>query len=150
MSHAVARNLIFRLGETGFLLDLEQVVEICEQLTENFNPSRTDMGQGIVGSLLFRQTQVPVVDPALHLRTHSQLAINQKSALVLKGPEGNWALLVDRVEGITPADKLQKCNIPPLLKSSIDGYYSKVSLLLNEPIVHFDSERYYGLTAEAL
>lgn len=150
MAHAVARKLIFRLGETGFLLDLDRVVEICEQLTEHFNPSLTDMGQGIVGSLHFRQTQIPVVDPALHLKTHSQLPITMKSALVLKGTEGNWALLVDRVEEISPADKFVTCDIPPLLKSAIAGYYSQVSLLGNEPMIHFEPEQYYGSSPVAI
>lgn len=144
MAQAVARKLIFHLGETRFLLDLDQVVEICEQLTESFNPGQTDMGQGIVGSLHFRQTQIPVVDPALHLRTHSQLAITKKSALVLKGAEGNWALLVDRVAEIVPTNKLQTCEIPPLLRNAIAGYYQQVSLLFNEPMIHFEPEQYYG------
>jgi chemotaxis signal transduction protein len=144
MAHAAARKLIFRLGETGFLIDLDQVVEICEQLAERFNPSQTDMGQGIVGALNFRQTQVPVVDPALHLKTHSHLAITEKSALILHGAEGNWALLVDCVEEIVPITKLTTCEIPPLLRSSIAGYYAHVSLLANEPMIHFEPERYYG------
>jgi chemotaxis signal transduction protein len=150
MAHAGARKLVFRLGETGFLLDLDRVVEICEQLTEHFNPSQTDMGQGIVGSLHFRQTLIPVVDPALHLKTHSQLAITKKSALILKGTEGNWALLVDRVEEIVPKDKLQTCEIPLLLKSSIAGYYSQVCLLLDEPLICFEPEQYYGSTPVAI
>ena len=150
MAHAVARKLIFRLGETGFLLDLDRVVEICEQLTEHFNPSQADMGQGIVGALSFRQTQVPVVDPALHLKTHSELAITEKKALILKGAEGNWALLVDRVEEIIPTDKLQPCIIPPLLKIAVDGYYSQISLLADEPMIHFDPEPYDGSPPAAL
>jgi len=144
MAHAVARKLIFRLGETGFLLDLERVVEICEQLTEHFNPGQTDLGQGIIGALTFRQTKVPVVDPALHLKTHSERAINEKSALILKGVEGNWALLVDRVEEIVSVDRLRTCEIPPLLKIAVDGYYSRISLLAGEPLIHFEPEPYYG------
>lgn len=150
MAHAVARNLIFRLGETGFLLDLDRVVEIYEHLTEYFNSSQTDMGQGIVGSLHFRQTQIPVVDPALLLKTHSQLAITKKSALILGGAEGNWALLVDRVEGIAPADRFQVCGIPPLLKGSTGGCYSQISLLMDEPMIHFEPERFYGSSSVAI
>ena len=149
MAHAAARKLIFRLGETGFLLDLARVVEICEQLTDNFNPSQADLGQGIVGALLFRKTQVPVVDPALHLKTHSELAITEKSALILSGSEGNWALLVDRVEELVAEDKLQTCSIPPLLKIAVAGYYKQVSLLAGEPLIHFEPEPYYGASPAA-
>lgn len=150
MCPAGTRKLIFHLGEVGFLLGLEEVVEICEHLTEKFNPSRTDMEQGIVGSLSFRQTQIPVVDPAFRLNTHSHLAITRKSALVLRGSEGNWALLVDRVGGIVPATKLAACDIPPLLRQSIEGCYSQISLIEDEPMIHFEPEKYYGSSSVAI
>lgn len=144
MVQAAARRLIFRLGEVGFILDIEEVVEICEQLVDIFNPSLSDVGTGIIGALNFRRTQIPVVDPALQLKTHSHLAITQKSALVLKGEDGNWALLVDRVEEILPADKFQPCEIPPLLKKMVRGYSSQISLLHGEPMIHFESGRCRG------
>lgn len=144
MVHAASRKLIFRLGKTGFLLDLDWVVEICEQFAGQFDASRTDLDQGIVGSFYFRQTNIPVVDPCLHLNSQSELAITEKTALILRGGEGNWTLLVDRVEEILPATMFQSCEIPPLLKKSITGYYSEISLLMNEPMINFEPEQYYG------
>lgn len=144
MADAVARKLIFRLGETGFLLDLAWVVEICEQPVEHFDASRTDLEQGIVGAFYFRQTHIPVIDPALSLNIQSQLALKDKVVLILGGREGNWALLVDRVDEISPSTQFQACEIPPLLKKSIAGYYSQVSLLMNEPLICFEPEYYYG------
>lgn len=141
---AADRMLIFRLGETGFLLDLVWVVEICETITEHFDSSRRDLEQGIVGALHFRQTHIPVVDPTLQLNIQSHHQLTEKTALVLKGGEGNWALLVDKVEEISSAAKLQPCEIPILLKNAVSDYYSRVKFLLNEPMICFEPEDYYG------
>jgi chemotaxis signal transduction protein len=144
MARAADRKLIFRLGEIGFLLELSWVVEICEHIDEHFNPDRSDLEQGIVGSYLFRQTLIPVVDPVLHLRIQTQQDIAKKSALILRGDEGNWALLVDRVEEISPAIKFHPCEIPSLLKKAVSGYYTQVYLLMDEPVICFEPEQYYG------
>lgn len=144
MPRSVDRKLIFRLGGIGFLLDLDQLVEICEQLTADFNPTHSDLDQGIVGSLEFRRTQVPVVDPTFVLGIKSELRFSEKRALILKGTEGNWALLVDRVEEISSADRFVSCELPLLLKKTAARGYSRVSLLAGEPMVHFETESFYG------
>jgi len=144
MRRSVDRKLVFRLGGVGFLLDLDNLVEICEQLADDFNPTHSDLEQGIVGSLQFRRTQVPVVDPALILGLKSELRFSEKRALILKGAEGNWALLVDGVEGISSADKFVSCEIPQLLKKSVARCYTRVSLLAGEPMVHFETGCFYG------
>lgn len=144
MPRSVDRKLIFRLGGVGFLLDLDLLVEICEQLADGFNPTYSDLEQGIVGALQFRRTQVPVVDPALLLGIKSELRFSEKRALILKGTEGNWALLVDRVEEISSADRFVSCELPLLLKKSVSRGYTRVSLLAGEPMVHFETEYFYG------
>ncbi len=149
MAQTVARKLIFRLGEIGFILDLVWVVEICEQIAEDFDASRAALDQRIVGALCFRQTHIPVIDPSLKLDMQSQHAVSDKMALILKGDEGNWALLVDRIEEILPAGNFQQCQIPPLLKNAVAGHYSQVSLLLDEPFVHFEPQQYYGSSTVA-
>ena len=144
MPRSVDRKLIFRLGGIGFLLDIARLVEICEQLADNFNPTYSDLEQGIVGALQFRRTQVPVVDPALLLGVKSELRFSEKRALILKGAEGNWALLVDRVEEISSADRFVSCELPLLLKKSVSRGYTQVSLLAGEPMVHFEADYFYG------
>ncbi|NOY14169.1 MAG: chemotaxis protein CheW [Deltaproteobacteria bacterium] len=146
MIQPTGRALIFRLGETGFFLDLAWVVEICEQFAECFDSGRTDLERRIVGALFFRQTYIPVIDPALHLNIQSQLAATDKTALILRGGEGNWALLVDRVVEISPVARLRPCELPSLLKKTVGSYYSQVSLLKNEPMIGFEPEQYYGST----
>ena len=138
------RKLIFRLGGMGFLLDLSEVVEVVTQITDSLDPGRSDIGQGIVSALQFRQTWIPVVDPALKLDVFSPVKLRDKTAVILRGTEGNWALLVDQVDKLMAADNFQSCEIPSLLKVAAMGFYSQIQLLHNEPMIVFEPERYYG------
>ena len=140
MSRSAARKLIFRLGKTGFLLPLDCLVEVCEQIAAAFEPAPADRQRGIIGALRFRQTQIPVIDPKLQLGIKGESGVVNKTALIIKGAEGNWALLVDQVGELVSAEKLQPIEIPPLLRTAVAGSYSQVSLLQNEPLVHFDPD----------
>jgi len=136
-----------RIGGVGCLLNLKWIVEICEQIEELLDFRHNDQHAGIVASLSFRQTRVPAIDPAMRLGLNSQTAIKDKAALVLKSSEGNWALLVDQVGEICPFDRLEVCEIPPLLKASIAEYYTKIELYQEEPMVVLDPDRFYGTAA---
>ena len=96
MVQAAAKKLIFRLGEVGFVLDLACIVEVCEHIVDTVDFRKTDLDSGIVGSLLFRRTLIPVIDPTLRLELSSSTATGDKVVLVLRSSEGNWALLVDQ------------------------------------------------------
>jgi len=144
------KKLIFRLGETGFLLELGDVVEVVEQIVGILDSSRSDIGRGIVSALQFRQTWIPVVDPALTLDIVSEVKLKDKKAVVLRGSEGNWALLVDQVGELSATENFHSCEIPFLLKVSTMGFYSQVKLLYDEPMIVFEPERYYGSTAESI
>ena len=140
------RKLIFRLGGVGFLLELADVVEVVDQITEDLDPSRSVIGQGIVSALKFRQTWIPAIDPTLRLDIFSTVKLKDKVAVVLHSSEGNWALLVDQVEELSAAENFQPCEIPFLLKVAAMGFYSQIKLLQDEPMIVFEPERYYGST----
>lgn len=144
MTVANDRKLIFRLGEIGFLLDLADVVEVVEQIADDLDPARSDIGRGIVSALRFRRTWIPVVDPALKLDILSPVKLRDKTVIVLHGSEGNWALLVDQINKLTAAESFQPCEIPFLLKIATMGFYSQIQLLHDEPMIVFESERFYG------
>lgn len=144
MGNVVARKLIFRLAEIGFYLDLSSVVEIREQVVERLDLTQCDLSAGIVGALEFRNTWVPAIDPAIRFGLTSGLPLAARSAVILNSSEGNWALLVDRAEEISPADRFQPCEIPPLLSVAVSNYYLQVALFDNEPLVRFEPERFYG------
>lgn len=131
----------------GFLLGLIDVVEVVEQIAEILDPGRSDIGRGIVSALQFRQTWIPVVDPALKLDIFSAVKLKDKVAVILRSSEGNWALLVDQIEELSAIENFQTCEIPFLLKVAAMGFYSQIKLLHNEPMIVFEPERYYGSAA---
>ncbi len=145
MVSPVARKLVFRLGEVGFSIDLGAVVEIREQFDEVVDSSRSELTLGIVGSFSFRQTSIPAVDPTIKLGLMSKVTLADKIALVLKSPEGNWALLVDQIEEIGSHEQFISCEIPPLLKSASLNYYTQLELCRNNLLVVFEPEMFYGL-----
>ena len=144
MGNVVARRLIFRLGEVGFILDLSCVVEILESVADLLDSTYREMDAGIVGALDFRHTWVPVVDPTIRFDLNSSLPLTAKTALILTSPEGNWALLVDRAEEISPAHRFQHCEMPPIIRVAVSSHYSQIELLNDEPFVLFEPERFYG------
>lgn len=138
------KQLIFRLGGVGFVLRLDHVVEIIESVAGRLDSARSDISRAIVCALHFRNTWIPVVDPALKLGLHPSQPLSQRTALVLEGSEGSWAILVDRTVSMVPSEKLQPCKIPLLLKVQAVGCYSQVKLLNNEPLVVFHAANFYG------
>ncbi|SEA54839.1 CheW-like domain-containing protein [Desulfuromusa kysingii] len=144
------RRLVFRLGRMGFLLELTDVVEVVDQIKNDIDPGRSDMRQGIVSALKFRKSWIPAVDPALILDISSTLRLQDKVAVILRGFEGNWALLVDQADELFAAESFKPCEIPFLLKTSATGFYSQIKLLNQEPVIVFEPERYYGSSAVAV
>ncbi len=142
------RQLVFRLDEIGFVLDLASVVEIREQLADDLDLSRSDLPLGIIGALHFRQTRIPVVDPTIRLDVISTVPFKEKVVLVLNSSEGNWGLLVDQIGGISSGEKFRDCEFPPLLKEALSKYYQKVLLLDQELFIVFEPQHYYGSLGE--
>ena len=144
MGNAAARRLVFRLGGVGFILDLSCVVEIRDQIVDLLDSTYRDLDAGIVGALDFRHTWIPAVDPSIRFDLRSVIPLSAKTALVLNSSEGNWALLVDQAEEISPANKFQPCEMPPIFRVAVSNYFSQIVLLENEPLVLFEPERFYG------
>lgn len=145
MVGTIAKRLVFTLAGIRFVIDLDHVVEVLEQLAGRLDPQRSDLRHGIVAALTFRHTTIPLIDPTLMLGLVSAFPLTERSALVLRGSEGNWALLVDRVEGLASADNFNNATIPPLLKASADFANIEVKLADGVPFVIFEPERFYGI-----
>ncbi len=139
------KKLIFRLSGIGFFIDLDHIVEVVDRISAQLDPSRSDMARGIVSAFNFRQTWIPAVDPTLKLGLISAVGLNDKISIVLNGKEGNWAVLVDQVEDLSPAEIMLPCAIPFLLQISAVDCYSQLMLYKKEPYVGFEPERFYGV-----
>lgn len=132
VSEAGARRLLFRIGEVGFSLALENLVEICEQVAGRIDLSRTDAVSQVMGSLPFRRTQIPVVDLAARLELELEVP---DTVLVLSSKEGNWALPVSEVLGFVTADDLVDRALPRLLLSEGWRCFSHAGLLNGRPFL---------------
>ena len=141
------KQLIFRLGGVGFLLKLEHLIEIVEPVALRIDPARSDISRAIVCALHFRGTWIAAVDPTLKMNLQPSRPLRQRTALVLEGNEGRWAILVDRTVSLVATEKLQPCEITQLLKVQAVGCYAQVKLLDNEPLVEFEAANFYGTTS---
>ncbi len=145
MTRTIAKMLIFTLAGIRFVLDLDHVVEVLEHLAGRLDMQRSDLRQGIVAALAFRQTTIPVVDPTLPFGLVSDIGLSQRSALVLRGSEGNWAILVDRVEGLVPTAVFSRARVPMLLRATPGFADVQVLLVEDAPLMVFEPERFYGI-----
>jgi len=145
MTNAIGKMLIFALAGVRFVLDLDHVVEVLEQLSGRLDVERSDLRQGIVAALDFRHTTIPVIDPTLALGLVSEIGLSQRSALVLRGSEGNWAILVDRVEGLAPTTLFSRAHVPALLRAAPGFADIQVLLAEDAPLMVFEPERFYGI-----
>ncbi len=149
MSKIEGKKLVFRLGEVGFLIDLNSVVEVVEDTSKLLDFECNDISCGIVSSMRYRQVMIPVVDPTLKLNILSPVKLSDKTAIVLHGVEGRWAFLVDLVENIVEASKFNACCLSAMLQHAALGFYSQVKLLNDEPLIVMEPDNYYGATVAA-
>jgi chemotaxis signal transduction protein len=139
------RFLVFRLGEYGFVLALDNVVEVVDHVIDKFDFKKKDPVFGIVAAFEFRQTLIPVVDPALRLGIKSPAGFEQKHVVVLQGSEGCWALLIDAIEELTSERNLQVCKLTPLLQKMTNLLLcNRLKMFKNEPLIVFSPEHFYG------
>lgn len=148
MVRAPGKMLIFTLAGIRFVLDLDHVVEVLEQMSGRLDSRRSDLRQGIVGAMEFRHTAIPIVDPTLMLGLVSTIDIFRRSALVLSGSEGNWAILVDRVEGLVSVDSFSRAIVPALLRAAQGFAHAEVMLAEEVPHMVFEPEQFYGINRQ--
>lgn len=131
----VPRRLLFRIASARFSLALGDLVEIQEHVAEHIDFDKVDHDLFVVGALPFRRTMIPIYGLAERLDFEST---QRDIALVLNSPEGNWALLVDRVEGFYPETDFIDRPVSRLLKS--DGWrcFNEVSLLKGVPYLKLE------------
>ncbi len=144
MARIEQRSLIFHIGEVGFLLGYHYIVEVLGSVGDAFDYNRSDLRNNIVAAIEFRNTLIPVFDPGGLLDITSAGKIREKTVIVLRSTEGNWALAVDKIDELTARERFLPCAIPALLKPFVGGFYSQIRLIEEKPYVVFDPENFYG------
>jgi len=140
-----SRRLLFRVGVLGFCLDLCELVDICEDFEILNTPRLHDAGQAVCGGMVFRRTTIPVVDLRSRLGLGASSPARQPhNALVLHSREGNWALLIDQVEGFQPSASMQDLPLPPLLVAPGWRCFEQIALYQARPFIKLDLHACYG------
>lgn len=122
---AIARRLLFRIGTVGFCLNLSELIEVREQVTGLIDYRHVDPLFSVIGALPFRRTMIPVVDLAGRLGIPS---VSPDVVLVLSSREGNWGLLIDRVEGFYSATAMNDRPVPRLLQAEGWRCFNQITL----------------------
>lgn len=143
------RALTFHLAGIAFIVGLDEIVEVVEDLQGLLDFKRRDLGQGIVCALSFRRAWIPAIDPALKLGLVHAAPLPERVALVLNSAEGVWALLADRIGNLVAPARLTPCAIPPLLAKVPGLPYSRILLAEGVPLVAFEPQRFYGFNPGA-
>ncbi len=137
----ISRRLLFRIGAIGFCVRLDELIEIREEVTDLIAVELADQDHFIAGSLVFRNAHIPALDLAGRLGLERQ---STDTALVLGSSEGNWALLVDRVEGFFPETELLERPLPRFLQTEGWTCFHQVALHHGHPYLCLDLAACYA------
>jgi chemotaxis signal transduction protein len=137
----ITRRLLFRIGTVGFCLSLGGLIEILEQVDSLIDRRQVDPQLSVVGALSFRRTMIPIVDLAGQLGIPS---VSPDTALVLSSREGNWALLVDRVEGFYSATEMIDLPVPRLLQAEGWRCFDQIALYAGTPYLRLNLPECYS------
>ena len=132
---AISRRLLFHIGPVGFWVELNEVVEILEQVSTRLDSAPSEVSSAEGRQIPFRRSMIPLVELYGRLGLAFEAA---DTALVLNGPEGPWALLVGRVDGMHPATEMSDRPLPRLLKTSGWHCFDRVGLLRGVPYLNLD------------
>lgn len=137
MTNTVRMKLVFRLGEIGFALSVQDLIEIREDPGGVLDRSGADAEFMILGRLMYRGEAIPVIDLGKCLGVPSSSI--SPIVLILAGESGIWGTTADRVEGIFPESEFDFRPLPILLIGRDPLPYTGVELWRDEPLVLCDA-----------
>ena len=131
------KRLVFRIAGVGFVLSLEDLVEIREAEAGVLDRSAADPEAGLLGLLAYRDEAIH----AINIRQRLDLPAPESfetAYIVVNGSDGVWAMPVDKVEGIFPAEDFIPHEVPLLLRMNGDLPYQALHLWRSEPMIGFE------------
>jgi purine-binding chemotaxis protein CheW len=138
-------KLVFRLGEIGFALSIQDLIEIREDPCSVLDRSEADSGSMLLGRLMHRGDSIPVIDLGKCLKL--PVSTTSPIVLVLAGESGMWGMTADRVEGIFPESEFESRPLPILFGRPDSLPYAGLELWRDEPLVLCEArklEDYWG------
>jgi len=137
MASTMQLNLVFRLGEIGFVLPVGQLIEIREGIQKWLDRSKTDSEQKVFGTILFRGRAIPVYDLGERLGLSAARELRALTILILGEAERPWGLAADQVDGIFPCTDFTIHELPLLLRRE-QQVYDSLDIWRGEPLIHCD------------
>jgi chemotaxis signal transduction protein len=128
------KRLVFRIAGVGFALSLEDLVEIREAGAGVLDRSAADPEMALLGLLDYRDEAIH----AINIRQKIGLPAPESfetAYVVVNGSEGVWAMPVDKVEGIFPAEEFRTLEVPLLLRINAELPYQSIQVWRSEPLV---------------
>lgn len=121
-------RIVFWVNGVGFVMPVADLLVI--RGTEEDEPVTTMPHPGAIrsGSMVYRDTDVPVYDLASLFRLDGQRYSEAGPLLVFAGSEGPWAVKVDRVSGVVDASRIKFRDLPGYLFADADVLYHQVAL----------------------
>lgn len=135
---AALMKLVFRVGDVGFSLVVEHLVEVVQLRSAEIEFSDAD-DRTVAGAFTYRDGAVPLVDlrRVFDLRTGEALP-DEMTVLMLGGEKGLWGALVGNVEGVYPENTFTTRDLPISLICTGQKPYSQLDIRRGEPFVCFE------------
>ncbi|PLX77276.1 MAG: hypothetical protein C0615_05445 [Desulfuromonas sp.] len=137
MRDMIDKKLVFRIAEVGFSLSLDDLVEIREAGAGVLDRSAADPEMGLLGLISYRDEAIHAINVRQRLGLPAPESF-ESAYVVVNGSDGVWALPVDKVEGIFPADQFRVCEVPLLLRMHSALPYQTIQVWHREPLVGFE------------
>ena len=133
------KRIVFRIAGVGFVLSLEDLVEIREAGAGVLDRSAADPEIGLLGLLSYR-------DEAIHAINVRQIIglpapeSYETAYVVVNGSDGVWSFPVDKVEGIFSVEEFEIYEVPLLLRMNSSLPYQTLQVWRSEPLVSFEPQ----------
>jgi len=128
-------KLVARVGEIGFSLAVEHLVEVVQLDVGDIDATDVDGSGPELGTFLFRDQPLVLVDlgQAFVLKTADIEA--EVPVLVMSGEQGLWGAVVGSVEGVYPESSFTTRDLPISLICTGQKLYSQLDIWRGEPLV---------------
>lgn len=128
-------KLVFRVGEIGFSLLVEHLVEVVHLGADEIHTTRIEKDGPEFETFLFRDEPVALVDLRRAFSLEAPHKPAEMTVLMMSGEQGLWGAVVETVEGIYPESSFRTRDLPISLICTGQKLYSQLDIWRGEPLV---------------
>ncbi|MFO7982260.1 MAG: chemotaxis protein CheW [Desulfuromonadales bacterium] len=128
-------KLVFRVGEIGFSLLVEHLVEVIHLGADEIHSTSMDGGDPEFGTFLYHGESVALVDLRQTFGLDASHMPGEMPVLMMSGEQGLWAAVVETVEGVYPESSFRTRDLPLSLICTGQKLYSQLDIWRGEPLV---------------